>query len=109
MFEVAEASKNHRDIMLVRRLDHFLIADGPSRLDDRRHPMFRRFVNRIPEREKRVRGHDAPLQRFLRLVDRQSGGVHPAHLSGAQPDGFLIPRINNGIGFNMLGNHPCEF
>ena len=45
MFEVADAGKDHGDFMLVGRLNHFLIADGPSGLDDRRHTAFGRGID----------------------------------------------------------------
>ena len=57
MFEMTGAGKHHGYFVLVSRLQDFLIANGTARGNDGRDSIFRGFVNRVPEGEKRVRSH----------------------------------------------------
>ena len=58
MPEMAHAGEDHRDFMFVRRLNNFLIANRAARLNNRNNAGFRRDINCIAEREKRITGED---------------------------------------------------
>ena len=47
MFEVAHSGEDHRDPMLVGRLDHLFISDRAARLDDSRDPVAGGFIKSI--------------------------------------------------------------
>jgi hypothetical protein len=61
MLEVPDASEDHRDVMLVRRVDDLLILNGPARLDHGADASLGSYIDAIPKREKRVRGKDTAL------------------------------------------------
>jgi hypothetical protein len=61
MFEVPDASEDHRQVMLIRRVDDLLIFDGPARLDHGTDASLGSYIDAIPKREKRVRGEDTAL------------------------------------------------
>lgn len=109
MPEVSDPSKDHDEVVLIGGLNHFGVPDGPARLDDGRNTAFSGGINGIPKREKRVGGHDAPGNGFLRFFNGETRGINPAHLSGADANRFMVPGINDGVGFNVLRHNPCEF
>src|SRR5436190_10330158 len=58
MFEMPDAGENHREIVLIRRGNHFLVTDRSARLNDGGDAMLCRFINSVAEREERVRCQD---------------------------------------------------
>ncbi len=44
----------------------------------------------------------------MRLARGDARGIHPAHLSGADADGGEILGIDDGVGFDMLGDAERE-
>src|SRR5512132_1508421 len=52
--EMSHPREDHRHIMIVHRLDDFLITNRPARLDDRRNPGLRGGIDPVPEGKKRI-------------------------------------------------------
>ena len=73
----------------------------------------------ISEREERIGRDDRSLghrrrqfqflRGILRLARGDARGIDPAHLSRADADGRQIFRIDDGVGFDVLGDTECEF
>ena len=53
MAEVPDSGKHHCQSEAVRRCDHFSIAHGSAGLDCRGNPVFRRFLQRRPGKERK--------------------------------------------------------
>ena len=76
MFEVSHSSKNHRNIILVGRINRILIMDRSARLNDCGDASFGSSLNTISEREEGIGCHHAPrldewhfpMPRFCLLV-----------------------------------------
>lgn len=108
MLEVAHAGEEHGHAMFVGGLDGFLVPDGAAGLDDGGDAGSGRGVNRVPEGEESVRGHDAALDGLPGLHDAYLGGVHAAHLSGADADEFGTLGIDDGVRLDVLAALPGE-
>ena len=54
MLKVADAGKNHCEIVLVCGGNHLVIADRAARLDHRRNPVTRGFINAVTKRKERI-------------------------------------------------------
>src|SRR6202008_1331746 len=54
--------EDHGDAVLVRRGDHFLVADGAAGVDDGADPGLRRGVHAVAEGEEGIRGQRRPRQ-----------------------------------------------
>src|SRR3990170_96322 len=61
MAEMADPRVNQRHTVLVRGLDDFSIAEGAAGRDRRGGAGLGADIETVAEREKGVRGHDAPL------------------------------------------------
>src|SRR3989337_1421710 len=55
--EVPDAGEEHGDVVLVCRLDDFLVAHRAARLDHRGGAGFHRFKQPVGERKKRIGGN----------------------------------------------------
>ena len=55
------AREYHGNSVFVGSLDHFLIAQRTTRLDDRGDSRCSRIVEPIPKREERIGRHDRPV------------------------------------------------
>ena len=67
MFEVSHSSKNHRNIILVGRINRILIMDRSARLNDRGDAGFVGSLNTISERGRKHPMPSRSLQSDLRL------------------------------------------
>lgn len=61
MLKVTNTGKNHGDSVFVCGVDHFLIADGASGLDDRGDSRLSRRINGVAEGEKASDAMTHPL------------------------------------------------
>ena len=68
MFEVSHSSKNHRNIILVGRINRILIMDRSARLNDRGDASFVSSLNTISEREEGIRCHHAILNSLQQIT-----------------------------------------
>ena len=59
---------NHRQSLFICGFDNFSIANRAARLNDRGDPRLRRGIESIPEREERIRRHDATLDRHWAFI-----------------------------------------
>lgn len=97
MLKVANSGKNHGDTMFVGSVDHFLIADGPTGLDDRGDSRLRGGIDGVPEREKRIGRHDTSPHFLVRLFDRETRRIDTAHLARANAHRFAAAHIDDGV------------
>src|SRR5882672_12274873 len=114
MPEMPDAGKHHGDPGVIGGFYHLIVADRAAGLDHRGSAGFDSDQQPIGERKEGVRRHHrAPchgLGEFrlvggiLRLARGDARGIHPAHLAGADADGGEIPGVNDGVGFDMLGD-----
>ena len=66
MFEVSHSCENHRNIVLVRRVNRILIMDRPTRLNDRGDTGLVGGFNTIGEREEGIRSR---YRQYARRLD----------------------------------------
>src|SRR2546423_1012859 len=100
MAELTHAGEDHRDVVLVRGLDHFLIADRTTWLHDCRHSSLRRLLDAVAEREECIRSHHRTLGVVAgqsRLMNGEESGVHSRHLAGADSDRRSLPAKDNRV------------
>src|SRR5262245_40097185 len=105
---MAHARQYHRQPMFIRGLDDLSIADGTSRLYDRRNPGLRCRIQSITEGKEGIRCHHATLYRHLRLHCRELDGIDPAHLAGTDPDRLTWLGIDNCVRLYMFADLPGE-
>ena len=89
----------------------FGVAHRAARLDDRGDPGRGRLLDAVGEGEEPVRGEHAAgrvVALLPRLVDREEGAVHPAHLAGADADRRLVPREQDGVRLDRRHRGPGE-
>ena len=82
---MALAREDHHDAVLVRRVDHFLVADRTAGLDHAGRSGFADHVEAVAEREEGVRGGGGAGERkpgFLGLFLGDLRRVDTAHLAG---------------------------
>src|SRR5258705_8290348 len=87
--ELPRAREDHRQSMLVGGCDHLGVLYGTARLNDSDDPGRRSFVHPVRKRKEGIARHHGPLgivPLLPRLVDRQEGAVHAAHLPGPDAD-----------------------
>src|SRR5574340_641876 len=111
MPEVPVTGKHHRQPMLVRRGDHFLVAHRAARLDHGLGTGLRQHVDAVAEREEGIGRHHRVRQaqaRILRLDAGDARAVHAAHLSCADAQGLAALAEHDGVGLHVLGDTPCE-
>jgi hypothetical protein len=68
-------------------------------------------IDTVTEREEGVRGHGRTFhfQPFITCLDTGNfRGVDAAHLACAYPDGHVLFRIDDGVGFHELRHFPAE-
>src|SRR5690554_1670822 len=109
--EMAHASEDHGQAMLVGGIDHFLIAHGATRLVHCGDTGCCGGIDAITEGEEGIGRHHGAryLQTFVRSLDAGDlGGVDAAHLAGADTDGLTVLGIDDGVGFDVLGHFPAE-
>src|SRR5690349_17047772 len=92
--------------MLVRSLDHLGVADGASRLNDRRNSAPSRLVHVIAEREKGIRRHHSSVGRWVRLLDTDLYRIYSAHLSCADANRATAGSQYDRVGLHVLGHAP---
>lgn len=54
MLEMSYAGEDHRQAMLISGRDHFRVAHGAARLNDRGDSMLRSFVKTVTKREESI-------------------------------------------------------
>ena len=104
MFEVSHSSKNHRNIILVGRINRILIMDRSARLNDRGDTCFMSSLNTICKGEESIRCHHAPCNPISALANSIFQRPDSTYLSGTNPRGAFIFCNCNGIRFSMLHN-----
>ena len=114
MAEMPHSGKHHRDTGCIGCIDHILVPHRAARLHNRRGAGLDRRQQTVREREERVRCHDAALgqrrcqaQRIRcidRLARRDPGRIDTAHLARTDADSGTVERIDNGVGFDVLGD-----
>src|SRR5438093_9112571 len=108
MSEMTDSRKHHGHIMFVSRLDNRGIADRPTRLDYGADAVTRSDYHSVWEWKEGVRGHGASCEREDCPLRSPLHGVHPAHLSGADPEGTLRVTEHYCVGLHMLYDPPAE-
>src|SRR5678816_999063 len=68
MSELTLAGEDHRHAALVGGGDHFGVANGTTRLDDRAHARLGRLIDAVAERKECVRSEDGTVGDVIRLV-----------------------------------------
>ena len=108
MLEVANARKNHRDVVFIGGIDHFLVAHGSARLNDRPDSITCGDQQSVGKREKRIRGQGATLQRKSRFQGAPFNGIDTACLSGSDSQHPRGVGKDDGIGLHVLYHAPSE-
>ena len=108
MFEVSHSSKNHRNIILVGRINRILIMDRSARLNDRGDAGFVGSLNTISEREEGIGCHHAPRNSLPALTNGIFQCPDSTYLSRTNSRGAFVFCNRNCIRFSMLDNFPCK-
>ncbi len=99
MTEVTGPGEDHRGTRGVGRGDHLTVALRAAGLHEGGHPSLGAYLERVGEREERVRGADSAVgSRHAGLLDSQPGTVDAAHL--ARADAHNRPAFHVGAGEN---------
>ena len=106
MFEVSHSSKNHRNIILVGRINRILIMDRSARLNDRGDAGFVGSLNTISEREEGIGCHHAPRNSLPALTNGIFQCPDSTYLSRTNSRGAFVFCNRNCIRFSMLDNAP---
>ena len=108
MPEMPHAREDHGDAQLVCGGDYVLILDAAAGLDDRRRAGLGYGLKAVGEGEKRVGSGDATGAPKHALHGAEAGGVHAAHLAGADAEGLAVFGVDDGVGLDVLGDAPSE-
>ena len=108
MPEMADAGEDHGYAKAVGGGDDVLIFDGAAGLDDGGGSGLGYGFKAVGEREKGVGGGDATLKRQHGFHGAEAGGVHAAHLAGADAEGLAVTGVDDGVGFDVLADAPGE-
>ena len=73
MPEMPHARHHHRNPVLIRRLDHLIIAHRASRLNNRRRTRIGNHIQPIAKRKKCITGSDRTFERETCIL-RLDGG-----------------------------------
>src|SRR5690606_1447170 len=109
--EMANAGQHHRDTVLVRRADDFLVADRPARLDHRADAEGGGDVDAVPEREERVGRHRRAGERqpgFLGLEAGYARAHHACRLPGTDPERRAVPGVDDRVRLDEPDDPPRE-
>jgi hypothetical protein len=105
---MALAGEDHGDAVLIAGGDNFVIAAGTARLDDRGDTRLGGAVDRIVEREKRIRGEHRAAGPIAGFFQRNFDGVDSAHLTGASADEHAIFSEYDRVRFYEPANNPSK-
>ena len=94
MFEVSHSSKNHRNIILVGRINRILIMDRSARLNDRGDTCFMSSLNTICKGEESIRCHHAPCNPISALANSIFQRPDSTYLSGTNPRGAIAMALD---------------
>ena len=108
MPEMAAASHGHRYSGSIGSLDHLLVADRTTRLDNRGYSSGDRSLDSVGEREKSVTGQHRPDRTLLRFSDRDANTLQSIWLTAPDPENGLIAGEHDGIGFHQRRCPPGE-
>ena len=108
---MAVSRKYHGNSRGVSGGNHFLVADGASGLDAGGGSGVNRHLKAVCKREHGVGRHNTALQiqaGLPGLPDGNAGGIHTAHLPGADAKRAVRTAKNDGVGMNLLHDAPVE-
>src|SRR5690606_25061777 len=109
--EVAYASEHHGNATLVSSCDDFFVAYAATRLDHANGASISNHIQTVAEREECVRRNSGALQceaSVFCLDGGNAGGVDAAHLASAYAQCHAVAGEDNGVGFDVFGDFPCE-
>jgi hypothetical protein len=106
MPEMPYAGKDHGKPEPVGSFDDLLIADGSSRLNNRRSASFCDFLNTVRERKKGVGRGDGSIERQHSFHCSDAAGIDTAHLPRAYTYTLAIAGVENRIRLDVLANLP---
>lgn len=104
----------HGDAGLAGRLEHFLITNGPTRLDDGLDTGVDQNSAPSANGKNASDAATAPLvvvgsvSQRVGTLDGQIGGIHTIDLAHADAYGCLIVSDKYGVGFDATDGTPCE-
>jgi hypothetical protein len=88
--EMASSRENHRHCMSITGRDHFVIAPGPSGLNNGRDARCSCAFDRVLKREECIGSKDGAAGALASLADRNLHRIDTTHLTGPDADGCLI-------------------
>src|SRR5580698_7140773 len=104
--EMPDSGEDHGETEAIGGGDHVLVLHRPARLDDSGCSGSSDGLKSIGEREVGVGGDDGAFEREHGFLRAEAGGIHPAHLAGADADGLAIACVDDGVGLDVLANTP---
>jgi hypothetical protein len=108
MAEVADSGEDHCHVVLVRGVDHILVADGASGLNDRRRAGFGDDFYSVGKWEEGVGCGDTALEGEYGFHGTDLGGIDAAHLACADADTLAVLGVENCVGLHVLADFPGE-
>jgi len=108
MPEMPLAGEDHGDAVLVAGGDNFVVAAGAARLDDRGNTRLGGAVDRVVEREKRIRGEHGAAGPIAGFFQGDFDRIDAAHLARASSDEHAIFGDDDRVGFHESTYDPGE-
>ena len=106
---MADAGYDHGDAVFVRCIKNFLVAHGACGVDDGFDALLGNDIYAVAEWEEGIGSGTCTVEveiGILRFAGGDAGGIHAAHLAGADAVGLAAFAEHDGVGFHEFRHVP---